>query len=603
VPALLASLSLLYGVLSLWSALRPVDRARLEDLSPFIPEPASAAAVAVTASSGLLLVLLAHGLRRRKRRAWRVAVAVCLILVVTHVVKGLDIEEAVLSSGLLAVLLYARREFTAKGDPSTRWLAVRAFGYLTVGGFAAGMAMIMLYRSRVLGAPTFGQEALTVLRGFVGLPGPVQFRSVHADTMVSTTLVGFAVLTLLVSAYLALRPLEPLPWLSADDSTRLRTLLGRHGELDSLGYFALRTDKSVVWSPSGKAAVSYRVVAGVALASGDPVGDPEAWPGAIGPFLELCRQYAWVPAVIGCSDRAGVVYGRHGLNALEIGDEAVVEVADFRLTGRSMRNVRQAVRRVERAGYTAKVRRLGELGADEITELARVAAAWRGAETERGFSMALGRFGDPADPDCVVVTAHTGTNLRALLNFVPWGADGLSLDLMRRDREADNGLNEFLITELLSVAPDLGVKRVSLNFAMFRAALERGERLGAGPVSRGWSRLLVFASRWWQIDSLYRFNAKFQPSWVPRYVCYPGAWSLARIALAAMEAEAFWRRPVPFRRLVGRRPLGSDARAVAPETSAAGPGGRTPRAVELARRSATRHPGRVSGLRGPGGGE
>jgi lysyl-tRNA synthetase class 2 len=232
-----------------------------------------------------------------------------------------------------------------------------------------------------------------------------------------------------------------------------------------------------------------------------------------------------------------------------------------------MRNVRQAVRRVERAGYTAEVRRLGDLPSDEVTELARVAAAWRGAATERGFSMALGRFGDPADPECVVVTAHTGATLRALLTFVPWGADGLSLDLMRRDRGADNGLNEFLISELLTAAPDLGVKRVSLNFALFRAALERGERLGAGPVSRGWSRLLVFASRWWQIESLYRFNAKFRPTWVPRYVCYPGAWSLVRIAVAAMEAEAFWRRPVPFRRLVGRRPLISDARAVAPETS------------------------------------
>jgi lysyl-tRNA synthetase class 2 len=570
VPPILASLSLLYGVISLWSALSPVERARLEELSPFIPEQASAAAVALTAASGLLLVLLAHGLRRRKRRAWRVAVAACLVLVVTHVIKGLDVEEALLSGGLLALLVYARDEFAAKGDPSTRWLAVRAFVYLTVGGFVAGMVMIVMYRMRVLGAPTFGQEALTVLRGFIGLPGPVQFRSLRAETVVSTTLVGFTVLTLLVTSYLALRPLEPLPWLSADDSVRLRELLSRHGELDSLGYFALRADKSVIWSPSGKAAVSYRVVAGVALASGDPVGDPEAWPGAIVPFLDLCRRYAWIPAVIGCSDRAGTVYARHGLNALEIGDEAVVEVADFRLDGRSMRNVRQAVRRVARAGYTAQVRRLGELTAEEVTELARVAAAWRGAETERGFSMALGRFGDPADPDCVIVTAHTGTTLRALLNFVPWGADGLSLDLMRRDREADNGLNEFLIAELLAVAPGLGVKRVSLNFAMFRAALERGERLGAGPVSRGWSRLLVFASRWWQIESLYRFNAKFQPSWVPRYVCYPGAWSLARIAVAAMEAEAFWRRPVPFRRLAGRRPLVSDARAMAPETSGGG---------------------------------
>ena len=247
---------------------------------------------------------------------------------------------------------------------------------------------------------------------------------------------------------------------------------------------------------------------------------------------------------------------------LEIGDEAFVDARSFSLRGRSMRNVRQAVKRVKRAGYTASVRRQREVPAAELAQMARVADAWRGGSTERGFSMALGRFGDPADSECVVVTAHLDGAMRALLNFVPWGADGLSLDLMRRDRTADNGLNEFLIAELLAACPELGVARVSLNFALFRAALARGEKLGAGPVSRWWSRLLVFASRWWQIESLYRFNAKFAPEWVPRYICYPAPWSLGRIAMAAMEAEAFWRRPDPFQLLARRRPLGSGRPAV-----------------------------------------
>ena len=94
---------------------------------------------------------------------------------------------------------------------------------------------------------------------------------------------------------------------------------------------------------------------------------------------------------------------------------------------------------------------------------------------------------------------------------MPWGTDGLSLDLMRRDKTAQSGLNDFLIVEAIKAAPGLGVKRVSLNFAMFRAALERGERIGAGPVLKAWRGLLVFLSRWFQIESLYKFNAKFSP--------------------------------------------------------------------------------------------
>jgi lysyl-tRNA synthetase class 2 len=78
-----------------------------------------------------------------------------------------------------------------------------------------------------------------------------------------------------------------------------------------------------------------------------------------------------------------------------------------------------------------------------------------------------------------------------------------------------------------------------LNFAAFRSALERGEKLGAGPILRIWRRILLFASRWLQIESLYRFNAKFQPHWQPRFLVYPTGSDLPRVGLAALEAEAF----------------------------------------------------------------
>jgi len=205
------------------------------------------------------------------------------------------------------------------------------------------------------------------------------------------------------------------------------------------------------------------------------------------------------------------------------------------------------VHRVERLGYSCDVRRVSDLTEAERDLIRQRVSAWRAAKVERGFSMALGRFGDPADGDSVVATARRDGTLRALLHFVPWGSDGLSLDLMRRDHAGDPGVNELLIVAALYAAPDLGVKRVSLNFAAFRSALERGERFGAGPVTRLWRRLLLFLSRWFQIESLYRFNAKFRPGWQPRYVVYPAARDIPRVALAMLEAEAFLTVPhLPF---------------------------------------------------------
>jgi lysyl-tRNA synthetase class 2 len=218
-----------------------------------------------------------------------------------------------------------------------------------------------------------------------------------------------------------------------------------------------------------------------------------------------------------------------------------------------MRNVRQMVNRVRRLGYTASVRRLADLTPTERCELEMLADAWRVGHVERGYSMALGRLGGT---DCVVAVATTpGLNgtprIRAMLQFVPWGQDGWSLDLMRRDPGAHPGMNDFLIVEALQQAPRFGIQRVSLNFAMMRQAFAQGERLGAGWAARGWAALLRGLSRWYQLDSLYRFNAKFAPVWIPRYLCYRGALSLPRVSYSAMEAEAFVRRPPLLRRLAG----------------------------------------------------
>ncbi|MEN3358881.1 MAG: lysyl-tRNA synthetase, class [Mycobacteriales bacterium] len=550
--SVVATLTWLLGVLTVASALLPGDRGRLRALTHIVPVPASAIATGGAAALGVLLLYLAGGLRRRKRRAWQVAVAVTVVVAALHLLRGLDVEEATASVGVLAVLLWSRREFYAEGDPAGRWLAVRRLAELLVLDVALGMALLQAYDRRLVGHPSAGERLRQVLLGLVGVSGPVGVRGDRSADVITATLLAFGLLTAFTTAYLLLRPAEPVALLSTADEDRLRALLAGHGGRDSLGYFALRRDKSVVWSPSGKAAVTYRVVHGVLLASGDPIGDPEAWPGAITATLELARRHGWVPAVVGCGELGATAWSRHGLDAYELGDEAVLDVPAFTLDGRPMRGVRQAVGRVRRAGCVASVRRAADIPAAELASMVTVADAWRGAGVERGFSMALSRLGDPADTGCVVVSAHQDGVLRGLLHFVPWGPDGLSLDLMRRDRTADNGLNEFLIVELLAACPALGVRRLSLNFAVFRSALERGARIGAGPVSRLWRSVLVFASRWWQIETLYRFNAKFRPAWEPRFVSFPSARDLPRIAVAALEAEAFLVRPRPLKRLLRR---------------------------------------------------
>ncbi|MCT9077852.1 phosphatidylglycerol lysyltransferase domain-containing protein [Streptomyces fulvoviolaceus] len=502
-------------------------------------------------ASGVFTAFLAITMRRRKRAAWilNLVLGGAFLALFAFAMAFPEIRQyaqnwvsLALTAAFVAALLVGRREFYAKGDRSNPKLAAAvAVGGLIVCSLFA--ALLVTATDQAPGSSTFLERWQY---------GTLRLVSVAADgsagistpNWVDVTINVLSTLLVLAVFYAAFRSRRAVDPLTEDDEKRLRALLERHGERDSLGYFALRREKSVVWSPTGKAAVAYRVVGGVSLASGDPIGDPEAWPGAIEPWLAEARAHGWIPAVMGAGEEAGTVYARHGLDALELGDEAIVEVAEFTLEGRAMRTVRQACNRVKRAGYTVRIRRHEDIPADEMAYLVKRADDWRDGATERGFSMALGRLGDPADGRCVMLECTDANgDLKAVLSFVPWGPHGLSLDLMRRDRDSDNGLMEFMVIELLGRAHEIGITQVSLNFAMFRSVFERGARLGAGPVLRLWRSLLSFFSRWWQIESLYRANAKYRPIWEPRFLLFEKSADLPRIGIASARAEGFLEAP------------------------------------------------------------
>ncbi|MGA5869535.1 phosphatidylglycerol lysyltransferase domain-containing protein [Streptomyces cinereoruber] len=504
-------------------------------------------------ASGLFTLFLAITMRRRKRAAWilNLVLGGLFLLLFALLMFFPEIRRhpqnwvsLVLTGAFVLALLLGRKEFYAKGDRSNPLLAaVVAVGGLLVTSLLA--AVLVTATDTSSGHSSFLDRWRYGLMRLVTLAsGDSRFPGIDPPGWVDVTINVLSTLLLCAVLFAAFRSRRAVDPLTEEDEERLRALLDKHGDRDSLGYFALRREKSVVWSPSAKAAVAYRVVGGVSLASGDPIGDPEAWPGAIEPWLAEAREHGWIPAVMGAGEEAGTIYARHGLDALELGDEAIVETGEFTLDGRAMRTVRQAFNRVKRAGYEVRIRRHEDIPAEEMAALVRKADDWRDGATERGFSMALGRLGDPGDGRCVMLECTDAEGeLRALLSFVPWGPRGLSLDLMRRDREAENGLMEFMVIELLQRAGEIGITQVSLNFAMFRSVFERGSKLGAGPVLRMWRSLLGFFSRWWQIESLYRANAKYRPIWEPRFMLFEKSADLLRIGLAAGRAEGFLEAP------------------------------------------------------------
>ena len=453
--------------------------------------------------------------------------------------RGLDVVAMGVATVALGWLWRTRNDFTGRLQRGSWWLALGAL--LTGAGVTLAIAWLLL---GAVGAPGSQVETLigTVLEAF----GGVSHRTlVRVPGWVVEVVAGCAGLTIIAGVVLFLASARPRSRWSPDREVALRGLLARHGADDSLGYFATRRDKASVFSPDGRAAVTYRVVAGVSLASSDPVGHRDSWQGAIDAWRAEAREFGWLPAVLGASEQGARAYAAAGgMRVLLLGDEAVLDPARFDVRRTSMSAVRHGVKRAARTGVVVRVRRQHEIGRGELAEIADRAEAWRAGESERGFSMALGRAADPADANLLYVTAHAtlptgGGDLVGLLSFVPWGRSGASLDVMRRSPDAPNGVTELMVTELMQRCGQLGLRRISLNFCLFRAVFADAERIGSGSLTRVGASVLGLLDRFWQLERLYRSNARYAPSWQPRFLCYDDAVSLPQVAFAAGAVEGF----------------------------------------------------------------
>jgi lysyl-tRNA synthetase class 2 len=501
-----------------------------------------------------LLAVMGAALRRRIRAAWWLTFIWWLVIPwlarIAFLAQEFDLAPAIglVVVGAAIVLAWrVRYQFVARHVAGS----VRAALTIFVIGAAAVLAVGALLVGRFGHSGSANETQQYVLRQMlseIGRHGS-EGTAVAAPLWVHGVIGVLGSFVVVLSALVLFRPTPDTRRLSAEDEARVRTLVRDFGDLDSLGYFATRRDKAVVWDrdepAEARAGVSYRAFGSISLASGNPVGDPQAWDSAIARWRDHARGAGLSMAVMGAGPAGAAAYARAGLNAFEIGDEAILDLRGFSLNGPGMKQVRTAVARLQRRGYTTLVRRHEALDTAGFAEMAGAAAQWRGdGGDERGFSMALGRVEDPLDGDCVLVTARDADGaLRGFLSFVPWGRNGLSLDLMRRDPTADNGLIELMVSALAERSARLGVGPASLNFAMFREAFERGAEIGAGPVARLWRQALLLASRNWQLESLYRSNAKYQPAWQPRFLCFEYASDLPRVGAAAGNAEGFLSRP------------------------------------------------------------
>lgn len=527
------------GLVDLVSGVTPPMMDRLHVLRDWVPLTVAETSDVLIAAAGVALILLGGGIRRGHRRAWALSLGLLVISSFLHVAKGLDIEEATVAIGLAVYLAFRRDCFPAASCPQkTRvgilTIVLGASSATIAGGLALWLDPRHHPRPEILRSFAAAGERLA---GVTTLAVPGRFDRFLTPAM---TTVGLSILA--VAVWLAFRPIVHRHPRSTSIEPRVREIVARYGS-GTLDYFALRDDK--LQYCSGESLVAYSVQGGICLVSPDPIGPREDRLRIWREFRGFAEARGWPVAVLGVSEEWLPIYEADGMGSLYVGDEAVVDPTTFKIEGGKAKGLRHALNRATTAGYTFELRDPSCLEPELEASLRRVLTESRRGGVERGYAMTLGRVFDPADRGLLLgIAFEPNGEPAAFCQFVPApGINGWSLDLMRRsDRPHPNSISDFVVVSTILAIREWGATGLALNFATLRAVL-------AGESGDGWSkRMQAVVARHlsgsMQIESLWKHNAKYRPTWQPRFAVYDGAEHVVVSALAVARAESFWELPV-----------------------------------------------------------
>ncbi len=521
------------GFMNIVSALYPAVPARMELLRDLLPLNSIRGTQTATVLAGFFLVLLADGLRKRRARALQLTVALLLLSGVLNLAKGLDFEEATITTCLSGFLFYWRRAYDVPSRVPVASRLLQRLSTFALLYFGYALAGFLILRNVIDPFPTVRGVVLEPFRLLVGAP---TYRYITPQAQWfgrSLAFVGSA--AILSALYALLRPFIQRPSVTPEEVTRVRTIVRRYG-MDSLSYFSLQDGRSYFFHPQGEAFLSYRLWGNVALVGGDPIGDPRLIPSLIQSFLEFARDSAIDPCFLGVSGTHLHLYEAVGLRSLKIGEEAIIDLPNF-AASELKRKVRRAVRHAEDLGIYTQMFSCADIPTQVLTQMEEISRQWVESKggTERGFSMTLGRLPRAGDDGCEVAVAMAEDRVCGYLVFVPvYGVNGWSLDSMRRRHDSPNGLMEHLVVRAAEGFQARGYATLSLNFA----TLSNSEDDIASRAIEGTRRFLFEnLSGFYQLKSLCQFNSKFAPRWQSRYMAYGDVLKFPKVALAIVQSE------------------------------------------------------------------
>ncbi len=528
---------------------------------------------------GFFLCMLSFGLMRGKRRAWQLAIVILPLSAIAHLLKGLDIEKFCIIASVWLMLLLSQEHFQVASDPwhVRQGISSLLLGFVLLLLYSLGGLYVLQREFVVSGTPL--HVLYSLLKRALALPSPELFPLSDHATWFLQSIPWLSAVALCLGMFLLLRPVSARWWVSyqrerAEQIRQHSIELVRRFGYQTLSFFGMAKENLRYLHPAGEGVVHYRLVGDIAVVAGDPVCAPEAFEDVVEGFLNFCRRQDWQVAIYQAHPEHLPIYQKYGLYAFKIGEEGIIPLQEFTLSGSAMANVRTTCRRAEKEGVT--IRWFEGRVPDEVMEqLYLLSHRWlqkKGEKQEAEMGYSMGRLSELAEaasradsvaliendsevgrrtiPRLVTGVAYDkGGKVCAFVTFTPvYGLQenggggsngkqqrcwGWALDLMRRVPETPPGVIELLLVRAIERFRKAGADILSLGLVAMadsRQEMAPGQRWIAQFISE---HIHVLETH----RSLLRFKQKFQPRWESRYIVTGSPLALPGVALALLRVH------------------------------------------------------------------
>jgi phosphatidylglycerol lysyltransferase len=509
------------GAINMVSAASPALQKRLLSINHFFPWEVRRDGRLAAALVGFALFLLAGSLWRRKRTAWLLTIIFLVISAGTNLMMGFFYTEAILSAGLIILLLIFHSYYHVVSDrPSARQgliVLALAFGFTLAYG-TLGLYLLDRYSSHPSNLWSAFQKTLIMFTSFYN-PEPESITRFGEYFTASIYIVG--AVTFSYALVMLIRPVLIRQPATAWEKKRATAIVEKYGNT-ARARVALFPDKSYFFSKGGSV-IAFAARGRGAVALGDPIGPQEDIAATILAFKEYCFRNDWQAAFINVAPDFLDSYRAAGFFSLHIGDEAIVSLAEYNLAGSGNRNVRNSISKFQH-GHRVEVHQ-PPLDDRLLHMLKNISDAW--LTTKRGgeFYFINGWFDDDYIRNCPVFVVHAPDGKpTAFANLISeYQKNEAAIDLMRRYPEAESGTMDFLYASMLEWAKGQGYESFSLGMSAFAGVGDQPDDPRVEQALRSVSEYIV---RFYNFKSLHFFKNKFHPHWEPRYLVYPGTTSL-----------------------------------------------------------------------------